>query len=116
MSTRSTMPKHRISPSELVQLERLSPADLKRPRKLRSQRFTDHQYKVFSLPELREIIARYLRAKNEDRGQYLIQSAYERRAKCHEIAQTLSRLPNLLSVYIAYDSYPLAPHNLISDV
>ncbi|KFH64730.1 hypothetical protein MVEG_09462 [Podila verticillata NRRL 6337] len=54
------MSKHRIRPAELAQLERLSPADLKRPRKLRSQRITDHQDMVFSLPELREIIADYL--------------------------------------------------------
>ncbi|KAI9234389.1 MAG: hypothetical protein BYD32DRAFT_89805 [Podila humilis] len=43
------MSKHRIRPAELAQLERLSPADLKRPRKLRSQRITDHQDMPLSL-------------------------------------------------------------------
>ncbi|KAG0096611.1 hypothetical protein BGZ93_004283 [Podila epicladia] len=147
------MSKHRIRSSELAQLERLSPVDLKRPRKLRSQRITDHQDKVFSLPELREIIAGYLTKPStcalastcrawrvlwlpvllskfplrlgaravkslpgvEELGKYVldVQAFVSASAQGQNIAQTLSRLPNIRSINIAYDSWPLAQHDLI---
>lgn len=148
------MSKHRIRPAELAQLEFLSPGDLKRPRKLRSQRITDHQDKVFSLPELREIIAGYLTKSStcalastcrewravwlpvllsrfalrldsrtlksfpgvEELGKYVLdaQVHLSTDVKCRDIAHTLSRLPNLQSIYIADASWSFVQHDLIS--
>lgn len=147
------MSKHHIRQAELAQLERLSPADLRRPRKLRSQRITDHQDKVFSLPELREIIADYLTKSStcalattcrewravwlpvmlsrfpltlgvqsvrplnlEAIGQYVLDAQVHMSAgtQYQAIVCTLSHLPNLLSVYITYDSHLSVQNELIA--